>query len=118
MNVELSEKEKEKYDETYTKITKNYSKRELQSLEEDDIAKYYLHTLILNYVLNGKFPSVWDLNHNIHKNIEIKNKAEIEEIHYDAKIPLEEKPVEIEVETITSENEAIISSLNIERTES
>ena len=124
MDIKLTEEEKEKYDLIYDKITSQYSKEDMALLLEDDIAKHVLKNLIIRYIFTGEFPSDFRV-----KNIQVNGKTEV---HYDASIPLQEKP-ETQVgdlELITEEqakingNEVyldygnILSSLKLDRTES
>ena len=89
ITVELTEVEKAKYDLTYKSIIDNYTKKDKEALEDDEIAKFYLHNLVLKYVLTGEFPSNTDITNNIH----LLSKEELEE-RYNATIPLEKKPEE------------------------
>ena len=56
MEVKLTEEEKTKYDEVYTKITSQYNAEDLATLEADEVAKYYLKQIILKYIFTGDFP--------------------------------------------------------------
>ena len=110
MEVKLTEEEKAKYDETYSKITSQYS---AATLEGDNIAQFYLKQIILKYIFSGEFPKDF-------KTQPLKNTSIEEEHHYDAKIPLEvgkEPLIKIENE-VKADNDDIISSLTLEREES
>jgi hypothetical protein len=117
MEVKLTEEEKAKYDEIYTKITSQYSADDLATLEGDNIAQFYLKQIILKYIFTGEFPK--DFKTQPLKNVSIE-----EEHHYDAKIPLEEgkEPlIKIENEVnneVKADNDDIISLLTLEREES
>ncbi len=117
MELKLTEEEQAKYDDTYSKITSQYNAEDLATLEADGVAKYYLKQIILKYVFTGDFPKDF-------KTQPLKNTKVEEEHHYDAKIPLQEgtEPLIKSVETISNEvkveNEDIISSLTLDRTES
>ena len=117
MEVKLTEEEKAKYDETYSKITSQYSADDLATLEGDNIAQFYLKQIILKYIFTGEFPKDF-------KTQPLKNTLIEEEHHYDAKIPLEvgkEPLIKIENEVnneVKAENDDIISSLTLEREES
>jgi len=113
MEVKLTEEEKAKYDETYSKITSQYSADDLATLEGDNIAQFYLKQIILKYIFTGEFPK--DFKTQPLKNVSIE-----EEHHYDAKIPLEvgkEPLIQVNNE-VKAENDDIISSLTLEREES
>jgi hypothetical protein len=113
MEVKLTKKEQKKYDETYTKITSQYSADDLATLEGDNIAQFYLKQIILKYIFTGEFPK--DFKTQPLKNVSIE-----EEQHYDAKIPLEvgkEPLIQVNNE-VKAENDDIISSLTLEREES
>ncbi len=113
MEVKLTKEEQAKYDEVYTKITSQYNADDLATLEEDNIAKYYLKQIILKYVFTGEFPKDF-------KTQAVKNTPLQEEHHYDAKIPLEqgkEPLIQIDNE-VKADNDDIISSLTLDRTES
>jgi hypothetical protein len=113
MEVKLTEEEKAKYDEVYTKITSQYSADDLATLEGDNIAQFYLKQIILKYIFTGEFPK--DFKTQPLKNVSIE-----EEHHYDAKIPLEvgkEPLIQVNNE-VKTENDDIISSLTLEREES
>ena len=47
MDVKLTEEEKKKYESIYSQITGKYSKDDLVLLENDDVAKHVLKTLLL-----------------------------------------------------------------------
>jgi len=117
MEVKLTEEEKAKYDEVYTKITSQYNAEDLATLEGDNIAQFYLKQIILKYIFTGEFPK--DFKTQPLKNVSIE-----EEHHYDAKIPLQEgkEPlIKIENEVnneVKADNDDIISSLTLDRTES
>ncbi len=117
MEVKLTEEEKAKYDEVYTKITSQYNAEDLATLEGDNIAQFYLKQIILKYIFTGEFPK--DFKTQPLKNVKVE-----EEHHYDAKIPLEEgkEPlIKIENEVnneVKADNDDIISSLTLEREES
>ena len=118
MDVKLTEEEQKKYDSIYSQITGKYSKDDLELLENDDIAKHVLKTLIIRYILTGEMPTDFTVNYNTHLGMS-------NEVHYDATIPLEEKQADIEPEVILNNPEAItidydniLSSLNIERNDS
>ena len=118
MDVKLTDEEKTKYDSIYSQITGKYSKDDLELLENDDIAKHVLKTLIIRYILTGEMPTDFTVNYNTHLGLS-------NEVHYDAKIPLEAHPDEIKPEIILNNPEAItidydniLSSLEIERTKS
>jgi hypothetical protein len=117
MEVKLTEEEKAKYDEVYTKITSQYNAEDLATLEADNIAQFYLKQIILKYVFTGEFPK--DFKTQPLKNVKVE-----EEHHYDAKIPLQEgkEPlIKIENEVnneVKADNDDIISSLTLDRTES
>ena len=118
MDIKLTEEEQAKYDKVYTQITGKYNKEDLELLENDDVAKFVLKNLILNYIFTGKMPTNFSVNYNTHLGMS-------NEVHYDASIPLQnpEEVVLVEnVETISNEVKVdlddIISSLTIERTES
>jgi hypothetical protein len=113
MEVKLTEEEKAKYDEVYTKITSQYNAEDLATLEGDNIAQFYLKQIILKYVFTGEFPK--DFKTQPLKNVKVE-----EEHHYDAKIPLEEgKEPLIKIENeVKADNDDIISSLTLDRTES
>ena len=113
MEVKLTKKEQKKYDETYSKITSQYSADDLATLEGDNIAQFYLKQIILKYIFTGEFPK--DFKTQPLKNVSIE-----EEHHYDAKIPLEvgkEPLIQVNNE-VKAENDDIISSLTLEREES
>ena len=113
MEVKLTEEEKAKYDEVYTKITSQYSADDLATLEGDNIAQFYLKQIILKYIFTGEFPK--DFKTQPLKNVSIE-----EEHHYDATIPLEvgkEPLIQVNNE-VKTENDDIISSLTLEREES
>jgi hypothetical protein len=113
MEVKLTEEEKAKYDEVYTKITSQYNAEDLATLEGDNIAQFYLKQIILKYIFTGEFPK--DFKTQPLKNVKVE-----EEHHYDAKIPLEEgKEPLIKIENeVKANNDDIISSLTLDRTES
>lgn len=127
MDIELTSEEKEKYDNVYSQITGKYSKDDLELLENDDVAKYILKNLILRYILTGEMPTDFTINYNTHLGMS-------NEVHYDASIPLQEKPEtqveEVIIETNETNNETnnesneitdsdnILSSLMLDRTES
>ena len=118
MDVKLTEEEKKKYESIYSQITGKYSKDDLELLANDDVAKHVLKTLIIRYILTGEMPTDFSISQNTHLGM-------TNEIHYDATIPLEDKPAEIEPEVILNNPEAItidydniLSSLEIERTKS
>ncbi len=118
MDVKLTEEEKTKYESIYSQITGKYSKDDMELLENDDIAKHVLKTLITRYILTGEMPTDFTISENTHLGMS-------NEVHYDASIPLEEKPAEIEPEVIlnnpnavTIDYDNILSSLEIERTKS
>ena len=118
MDVKLTDQEKKKYESIYSQITGKYSKDDMDLLENDDIAKHVLKTLIIRYILTGEMPTDFTVNYNTHLGMS-------NEVHYDATIPLEEKPDEIKPEVILNNPEAItidydniLSSLEIERTKS
>jgi hypothetical protein len=118
MDVKLTEQEQKKYDSIYSQITGKYSKDDLELLENDDIAKHVLKTLIIRYILTQEMPTDFTVNYNTHLGMS-------NEVHYDASIALEPKPDEIKPEVILNNPEAItidydkiISSLNIETTKS
>jgi len=118
MDIKLTSDEQAKYDNVYTQITGKYNKEDLELLENDDVAKFVLKNLIVRYVLTGEMPTDFSVNYNTHLGMS-------NEVHYDASIPLQnpEEVVMVEnVETISNEVKVdlddIISSLEIERTES
>ena len=118
MDIKLTEEEQSKYDNVYSQITGKYNKEDLELLENDDVAKFVLKNLILNYIFTGEMPTDFSVNYNTHLGMS-------NEVHYDASIPLQnpEEVVLVEnVETISNEVKVdlddIISSLEIERTES
>ena len=118
MDVKLTEEEKTKYESIYSQITGKYSKDDMELLENDDIAKHVLKTLIIRYILTGEMPTDFSISQNTHLGM-------TNEIHYDATIPLEAHPDEIKPEIILNNPEAItidydniLSSLNIERNDS
>ena len=118
MDVKLTEEEQKQYDSIYSQITGKYNKDDLDLLENDDIAKHVLKTLIIRYILTGEFPTDFTVNYNTHLGMS-------NEVHYDASIPLEPKPANIEPEVIlnnpeaiTIDNDNILSLLNIETTDS
>ena len=118
MDVKLTDEEKTKYDSIYSQITGKYNKDDLELLENDDIAKHVLKTLIIRYILTGEMPTDFTVNYNTHLGMS-------NEIHYDASIALEPKPADIEPEVIlnnpnavTIDYDNILSSLNIETTDS
>ena len=118
MDVRLTDAEKTKYDSIYSQITGKYSKDDMELLENDDIAKHVLKTLIIRYILTGEMPTDFSISQNTHLGM-------TNEIHYDATIPLEAHPDEIKPEIILNNPEAItidydniLSSLEIERTKS
>jgi hypothetical protein len=118
MDVKLTEQEQKKYDSIYSQITGNYNKDDMELLENDDIAKHVLKTLIIRYILTGEMPTNFTITDNTYLGMS-------NEVHYDASIALEEKPADIEPEVILNNPEAItidydkiLSSLNIERTKS
>ena len=87
IKIELTNEEQLKYDLTYKSIISNYTKKELKIIEDDPIAMFYLKNIVLKYVLTGDFPTVNQIQSNIHllpENELIEN--------YNAKIPLQEKP--------------------------
>ena len=90
----------------------------MELLDNDDIAKHVLKTLIIRYILTGEMPTDFTISQNTHLGMS-------NEVHYDATIPLEDKPAEIEPEVILNNPEAItidydniLSSLELERTKS
>ena len=90
----------------------------MELLENDDVAKHVLKTLIIRYILTGEMPTDFSISQNTHLGM-------TNEIHYDATIPLEAHPDEIKPEIILNNPEAItidydniLSSLNIERNDS
>lgn len=93
ITIELTNEEQLKYDLTYKSIISNYTKKELESLQNDPIAMFYLKNIILKYVFTGELPSGTDIQNNIHL-IDSENLNE----YYDAKIPLQEKPEEVIIE--------------------
>lgn len=99
--VDLTEDEQLKYDETYKAITANYSKRDLIILDEDPIAKHYLKHLILKYVFTNELPTNTDIQNNIH----LFDEEQLTQ-HYDATIPLQEKPEQIVLERTEDEIKA------------
>ena len=118
MDVKLTDQEKKKYESIYSQITGKYSKDDMELLENDDVAKHVLKTLIIRYILTGEMPTDFTVNYNTHLGMS-------NEVHYDATIPLEPKPVDIEPEVILNNPNAvsidydnILSSLNIETTDS
>ena len=118
MDVKLTDEEKVKYESIYSQITGKYSKDDLELLDNDDRAKHVLKTLIIRYILTGEMPTNFSVNYNTHLGMN-------NEVHYDASIPLEEKPADIEPEVILNNPEAItidydniLSSLKLDRTES
>jgi hypothetical protein len=118
MDVKLTEEEKKKYESIYSQITGKYSKDDMELLENDDVAKHVLKTLIIRYILTGEMPTDFTVNYNTHLGMS-------NEVHYDATIPLEAHPDEIKPEIILNNPEAItidydniLSSLEIERTKS
>ena len=118
MDVKLTEEEQKKYDSIYSQITGKYSKDDMELLVNDDIAKHVLKTLIIRYILTGEMPTDFTISENTHLGMS-------NEVHYDATIPLEDKPAEIEPEVIlnnpnavTIDYDNILSSLEIERTKS
>ena len=118
MDVKLTEEEQKKYDSIYSQITGKYSKDDMELLDNDDIAKHVLKTLIIRYILTGEMPTDFTISQNTHLGMS-------NEVHYDATIPLEDKPAEIEPEVILNNPEAItidydniLSSLELERTKS
>jgi len=113
MEVKLTEEEKAKYDEVYTKITSQYSADDLATLEGDNIAQFYLKQIILKYIFTGEFPK--DFKTQPLKNVSIE-----EEHHYDATIPLEvgKEPLIQANNEVKAENDDIISSLTLEREKS
>ena len=118
MDVKLTDQEKKKYESIYSQITGKYSKDDLELLENDDVAKHVLKTLIVRYILTGEMPTDFTVNYNTHLGMS-------NEVHYDATIPLEPKPVDIEPEVIlnnpeaiTIDNDNILSLFNIETTDS
>ena len=118
MDVKLTDQEKKKYESIYSQITGKYSKDDMELLENDDVAKHVLKTLIIRYNLTGEMPTDFTVNYNTHLGMS-------NEVHYDATIPLEDKPDEIKPEVILNNSNAvtidydnILSSLNIETTDS
>ena len=118
MDVKLTDEEKTKYDSIYSQITGKYSKDDLELLENDDVAKHVLKTLIIRYILTGEMPTDFTVNYNTHLGMS-------NEVHFDASIALEPKPADIEPEVIlnnpnavTIDYDNILSSLNIETTDS
>ena len=118
MDVKLTEEEKKKYESIYSQITGKYNKDDMELLENDDVAKHVLKTLIIRYILTGEMPTDFTVNYNTHLGMS-------NEVHYDATIPLEEKHADIEPEVIlnnpeaiTIDNDNILSLLNIETTDS
>ncbi len=118
MDITLTKEEQAKYGDVYTKITSKYCKEDLELLENDDVAKFVLKKLILNYTFTGEMPTNFSVNYNTH--LRMSN-----EVHYNASIPLQnpEETILVEnVETIPTEVKLdlddIISSLEIERTKS
>jgi len=111
MDIKLTEDEKKKYDDTYERITSQYSKQDKQLLEEDEIAKHVLKQMILNYVINGVIPDCSSTSDNTSDN-------NIIESHYDATIPLGSKEDEVccartEGSKVLEEDE-LISNLKID----
>lgn len=97
MDLELTPEEQSKYDTIYNQIISKYSKEDLQTLEEDDIAKYFLKNIILKFIFTGEFPS----NLNI-----TQNQDEIDnEVHFDSKIPLQEKTDQIDKIKVVCDDE-------------
>ena len=118
MDVKLTDQEKKKYESIYSQITGKYNKDDMELLENDDVAKHVLKTLIIRYILTGEMPTDFTVNYNTHLGMS-------NEVHYDATIPLEPKPADIEPEVILNNPEAItidydniLSYLNIETTDS
>ena len=116
MDVKLTEEEKTKYESIYSQITGKYSKDDMELLENDDIAKHVLKTLITRYILTGEMPTDFTISENTHLGMS-------NEVHYDASIALEPKPADIEPEVIlnnpnavTIDYDNILSSLELERT--
>jgi hypothetical protein len=128
MEIKLTSSEKAKYDEVYEKITSQYSKKDMIILEEDDVAKFFLKNMIIRYIFTCEFPKHLGIEKTEFKG---RNK-DIIEVHYDAKIPLQEKPEtqvedievitenqpEASVNTVNLDYDNILSSLMLERTES
>ena len=118
MDIKLTDEEKTKYDEVYTKITSKYNKEDLELLEGDEVAKYFLKNLIIRYIFTGEMPTDFTINYQTHLGMS-------NEVHYDASIPLQEKPeIQVEAEVITNEPEVvqldydnILSSLEVDKTE-
>ena len=81
MDVKLTDQEKKKYESIYSQITGKYSKDDLELLENDDVAKHVLKTLIIRYILTGEMPTDFTVNYNTHLGMS-------NEVHYDATIPL------------------------------
>ena len=118
MDVKLTEEEQKKYESIYSQITGKYNKDDMELLENDDVAKHVLKTLIIRYILTGEMPTDFTVNYNTHLGMS-------NEVHYDASIALEPKPADIEPEVILNNPEAItidydniLSSLKLDRTES
>ena len=118
MDVKLTDQEKKKYESIYSQITGKYSKDDMELLENDDVAKHVLKTLIIRYILTQEMPTDFTVNYNTHLGMS-------NEVHYDATISLEEKPADLEPEVILNNPEAItidydniLSSLELERTKS
>lgn len=116
MDIKLTSEEQAKYDDVYQKIISTYTKDDLKSLEDDETAKYFLKNIIIRYIFTGDFP---DITKGIDK-IEINDN---DEYHYDAKIPLQDKPDDLEVKILQSSEvkldyDELLSSLEIERTKS
>jgi len=97
IEIKLTDEEKAKYDDIYAKITSNYSKEDMQTLEEDEVAKYFLKNIIIKYIFTGEFPK--DFSNTAKASINGQN-----EYHYDAKIPLQEEKEELikDVEIISN----------------
>jgi len=110
IDIKLTDEEKAKYDDIYAKITSNYSKEDMQTLEEDEVAKYFLKNIIIKYIFTGEFPK--DFSNTVKASISGQN-----EYHYDAKIPLQEEKEElIKLEQAQAQDVEIISNNTIEDT--
>ena len=77
MDIKLTEEEQAKYDKVYSQITGKYCKEDLELLEADDVAKFVLKNLILNYIFTGEMPTNFSVNYNTHLGMS-------NEVHYDA----------------------------------
>jgi len=110
IDIKLTDEEKAKYDDIYAKITSNYSKEDMQTLEEDEVAKYFLKNIIIKYIFTGEFPK--DFSNTVKASISGQN-----EYHYDVKIPLQEEKEElIKLEQAQAQDVEIISNNTIEDT--